>query len=372
MNISIQEVKTKQQLQNFIHFKHKLYAGDLNYIPALNLKEKIFLGKKNPFFEHSEAAYFLAYSENKIVGRIAAIYNKIHLQQYNDTTGFFGFLDGIEDSNVFEFLINTASKWLNQRGIKHLIGPENFTTNDSVGILTSGFDQPPVVQMPYNKSYYERLLLHCGLSEQMELYAYRFQQVDLPLDFLAKGEKLEQRLQQKGITIRPINFKQFNKEMKLMREVYNTANENHWGFVPLSEKEFMFLAADLKQIVAKENVLFAEKDGKLIGYIVTVPDVNQIFTKIPNGKLLPFSWTNLIWKPKIIGARMLILGVSPAYRKAGIDWCFYARMSIFFQATEVKWTEACYVMKENTMMNRIIKKLGGERVKTYRLFGKAL
>lgn len=372
MKINIHPITRSKDLKQFIRFRHQLYENDAHYVPQLNLAERNFLSKKNPFFKHSEATYFLARTEKKVVGRIAAIYNTQHLERYQDQTGFFGFFDSINDEAVAQQLLETAADWLRKKGVRRIIGPENFTTNDSVGILADGFDQAPVVQMPYNKKYYEKLLRTWGMKQIMELYAYCFKQVNLPPEFMTKTDKIESRLNQKGIHIRTINFKHFKKEMNQLRQLYNAANEKHWGFVPLTAEEFNFMAADLRQIVTKENVLFAEKEGQLIGYMVTIPDVNQIFAHIPKGKLFPFGWTKLVWKPKITGARMLILGVLPAYRNFGIDACFYAHSSRFFQQAGITWTEAGYVMQNNLMMNRIIERVGGKKTKTYRLFEKEI
>lgn len=370
MKIKILQVNHKRQLKQFIRFPHTLYKGDPFYIPALNFSEQIFLSHKNPFFQHSEAAFFLAINNDQIVGRIAAIHNRNHLRHYSDQTGFFGFFDTINDQEVANTLFQSTTQWLKQKGLHRIIGPTNFTTNDSVGLLTQGFDQAPVVQMPYNKPYYESLCLKAGFSQAMELYAYRFDAVELHSTFLAKAEMIEKRLAKNGIQIRPIQFRHFQQEMEQMREVYNLANQEHWGFVPLTREEFLFLAKDLRQIVKKENVLFAEKDGQIIGYFVTVPDVNQIFAKIPKGQLLPFGWTKLVWPPPVNGARMLILGVLPAYRHLGIDWSFFARTSTFFSKSGITWTEAGYVMQHNQMMNRIIQKLNGKPQKVYRLYQK--
>lgn len=368
MSITIKQVKGRKQLREFIQFRYRLYRDDPNYVPELYLSERIFLSRKNPFFNHSEVAYFLASHKDRVVGRVAAILNNKHLERYEDGTGFFGFFDAIDDQNVCDALLHTAGDWLKDRNVHKILGPENFTTNHAVGILVEGFNQPPVVQMPYNKPYYEKLLTGAGMTEKMELYAYRFHHIELPDQFLSRALQIEERLAHYKIRIRPVNFKHFKEEMEQMRQVYNAANEDHWGFVPLTSAEFMFLAGDLRQIVRAENVLLAEKDSRLIGYLVTVPDVNQIFIEIPEGKLWPFGWTKLVWKPKVSGSRMLILGVLPAYRNLGIDWCFYARSSLFYRKIGVDWTEACYVMKNNLMMNRIIKKIGGERAKTYRVF----
>ncbi|MCB0644596.1 MAG: hypothetical protein KDC44_23290, partial [Phaeodactylibacter sp.] len=247
-----------------------------------------------------------------------------------------------------------------------------FTTNDSVGLLVEGFDRPPVVEMPYNKPYYERIVQQAGLQPITDLYAYRFSTVELGAAFAKKAALLEERLAQNGIHIRPINFKVYKAEMERFREVYNRSNADNWGFVPLSREEFLFLADDLRKIVAPENVLLAYKGEQLVGFLVTLPDINQILIKIRNGRLLPFAWRHLIRPEKMEGARLLILGVLPEYRNLGIDACFYQRCSRFFQETGIQWAEACYVLQENAMMNRIIQHLKGVRTKTYRLYGCAV
>jgi GNAT superfamily N-acetyltransferase len=372
MSIRIEQAISSRQIRAFIRFRHHLYQGDPNYIPELNWSERIFLGPKNPFFRHSRAAYFLAFNGTQVAGRVAAIYNTIHLERYKDATGFFGFFDAVDNQEVCDALLHAAGKWLASQGLARIMGPENFTTNHAVGILTAGFGEPPVVQMPYNRPYYERLLRNNGMTEQMELHAYRFEQVALPLSFMERAQAAEARLERQNIRIRPVNFSRFSEEMEQLRQVYNAANEGHWGFVPLTVAEFRFLADDLRKIVQKENVLLAEKDGQLIGYMVTVPDVNQILRKIPEGRLFPFGWTKLLARPRINGARLLILGVLPAFRRLGIDSCFYARTSRFFTESGIKWTEAGYVMGNNLMMNRIIRNTGGEPAKTYKVFARPI
>ena len=372
MSIRILPVTRPRQLRQFIQFRHHLYRGDPHYVPELYLSERAFLGRNNPFFLHSQATYFLAFSGKRPVGRIAAILNQKHLDRYKDHTGFFGFFDAEDDPLVAGALLDAAFDWLRQRGLRKVIGPENFTTNHAVGVLTQGFDQPAVVQMPYNKPYYEQLLTGQGLAKKMELYAYRFYQVRLPASFVERGRRIEGRLQKRGIRIRPVDFKRFGPEMEQLRRVYNAANEGHWGFVPLTPEEFRFLADDLRRIVRPENVLLAEREGQLVGYLVTVPDINQVLKQIPDGRLFPWGWAKLLARPRLSGSRMLILGILPAFRNLGIDWCFYARASLFYQRQGVEWTEACYVMQDNRMMNRIIQKIGGAPVKTYRLYGKEL
>ena len=368
--IEIVKVQTRKELQQFIRFPHQLYRDAPFYVPQLNAMQRWQLDhNRNPFFQHSEAAYFLARREGVAVGRIAAIVNRMHLLYQGGQDGFFGFFDAENDPAIAHALLTAAARFLNRFHLTKMIGPENFTTNESVGVLIRGFDSSPMIMMPYNFPYYQDLLLANGFSPILELSSYYLTHSKLPEGIHAKAALLEKRLNQKGITIRPINFKKFDTDISRMRLAYNEANEGNWGFVPLTEAEFQHMANDIRQLVAPENVLLAEMDSQIIGYLVSLPDANQVFKKIRNGKLFPFGWRHLLGsRRKINGIRILILGVIPAFRKSGIDWCFYSRISRYVQACGIDGAEACYVMKSNDAMNRMIQRLNGEVVKEYRLF----
>jgi GNAT superfamily N-acetyltransferase len=223
--------------------------------------------------------------------------------------------------------------------------------------------------MPYNYPYYQELLEQNGLTAVMTLYSYLFKDDDLPKELSAKSPLLENRLKERGIVIRPVNLENFGQEITRLHPVYNEANTGNWGFLPLDETSFFHMAKDLKKLVKAEHVWIAEKESKIIGYAVAVPDYNQVFRKIPRGRLFPFGWYNLLTgQPQIKGIRIMILGVLPAYRGLGIDWCLYAKIAAYALKTKMKWGEACYVMEQNVPMNRMLKTLGAEIVKEYKLY----
>lgn len=140
------------------------------------------------------------------MGRIASIYNKTHLNIYDDDTGFLVF-ESIDNALVAKELLKSASDWLKAKGLNKMIGPENLSTNDTIGILTRGFDQPPVIMMPYNYPYYERLLKDCGLTPTMTLFSYLMKTDSMPTNLLNRAELFENRLQKSGIQIRTIDLK---------------------------------------------------------------------------------------------------------------------------------------------------------------------
>lgn len=370
--IKIIEADTKKWMQAFISFPHKLYKEDPFYVPVPDLVMlEILNEKKNPFFRNAVVAYFLAVDEEeKVYGRIAAIENLDHLEQFKDETGFFGFFDCVNDESIANILLDACRDWLGKRGHSKMIGPEDFTTNDKVGILTRGYDKSPTLLMPYNYPYYAELLKQNGLEIAMNLYSYEINYQNLPQEIFVKAAKIEERLLNHGINIRPINLKKFDDEIFKLRKVYNVSNSDNWGFLPLDETQFRYMVNDLKKLIKPEHVWIVEKDSTFIGYSLSVPDFNQVFKKIKNGRLFPSGWWQMLRPTKTINrSRVMILGVLPEFRNKGIDWCLYARIASFAKSSGHEMGEACYVMKSNRSMVKMLHVFGGKQIHDYALYG---
>lgn len=369
MKIEIQEVRTKAQLNKFISFPHLLYKNDSNYVPALNISVKETLSTKNPFLNHSQIALFIALDNNRVVGRIAAIYNKTHLNTYKDNTGFFGFFDSINDVNVSNFLFDTCKTWLKEKGLNKVIGPTSLTTNEICGFLNFGFDLPPSVQMPYNFEYYNALALSYGFEKEIDLYSYSINGDILSEKYSNILEQRSEKLEEKDIRIRSLSKKTFHKDISKLRVVYNKCNKYNWGFMPLNEEEFNYMAKDLKMITPLDMALIAEIGNDIIGYMISVPNINQAIKHCKNGKLFPLGLFKLLWyKRRIKTSRIMILGVLEEYKGMGVDLLLYMRMKEVLNKHGIYEYEACYVLENNGNMNSIIKKVSKELLKTYRLY----
>lgn len=369
--IEICEVKSKQQFRSFIQLPNSIYKGDPNYVPELFLTQKaLFDRKKNPFFLHSKVDFFLAYKAKQLSGRIALIRNNSHIYHTGEKCGFFGFFESIEDFDVTKALLDKAITWLSEEGLSNIVGPENFTTNDSCGMLISGFDKPPVIMMPYNKAYYNDFLIRYGFVKEIDLFSYFIDDQTLispSITRLVKG--ISEKLAASNITIRTMNYKILEQEISSFREVYNQSNKDNWGFLPLNEKEFTELALQLRQFVPEKLVLIVEKDKQQIGFIVATPDLNQVTRHIKSGRLLPFGILKYLWyKRKINKVRVLILGILDEYRNKGIDILLYKKIQENAAALGIYCAEACYVMENNLQMRSILEKIGGKSVKTYRIY----
>src|ERR1035437_6389450 len=171
--ITVKKVTTSNDLSDFIDFPHHLYKNDSNYVPELFIAQRDLLdSKKHPFFKHSKLDLFLAKKDSIVVGRIAAVRNNNHINYTNSKEGFFGFFDVVDDYSVAEKLFDKASEWVKNEGLTSIVGPTNFSTNETCGLLVDGFDSPPVVMMTYNKNYYQEYVEKYRFRKKMDLIAY--------------------------------------------------------------------------------------------------------------------------------------------------------------------------------------------------------
>lgn len=373
--VEVKPVQSGKEMGQFIDFPHDLYKDDPCYVPELFIAQRdLFTPGKHPFHTHSSLQLFLAWRKGKIVGRIAAIQNNSHNSFNNTQDGFFGFFDSINDQVVADALFSTAEAWLKQKGANTMIGPVNFSTNETCALLIEGFDTPPMAMMTYNKPYYLDLITQGGFAKKVDTFAHKITSDTVNEKPRKMMELLRKRLEQRNITIRKISMKKFKEDADKIREVYNAAWDKNLGFVPMTNEEFDYTAKDLKMIVDPDFVLLAEHEGKVIGITICVPDINQILINVKRGRLLPTGIFKLLFgKKKINALRIMVLGVLEEYRKLGIEAVFYGTVMENGLKKGMKWAEASWVLETNEMMNKGIENsVNGKVYKKYRIFEKAI
>jgi GNAT superfamily N-acetyltransferase len=325
--------------------------------------------KRNPFFQHAEAEYFLAVRDGEVLGRIAAIHNRAHNEFQGDGAGFFGFFDSVDQQPVADALFDAAAAWLKARGLTLVRGPVSFSTNDECGLLVQGFDTAPTLLNPHNPPYYVPLLEHAGFRKAKDLYQYQSTNPTLP-ERLIQGARLI--TQRKKITLRKLDMKHFDHEVERIKQVYNAAWEKNWGFVPMTNAEIDHLAKQLKPVVVPDLVVFAEREGQLIGFAVALPDLNVALKRNPSGRLFP-GIVKILWAARrITRIRILLLGLLKEYRKTGADALMYHWIWERGYALGYRWAEAGWILDDNTVMKNALVRLGFERYKTLRLYDRTL
>jgi hypothetical protein len=370
--MNIERVSDKTGLYQFIRFPWKVYRGNPNWVPPLISEMKFILGGENPFFHHAEAAYFLARREGEIVGRVAAIIDRNHINVHNEQAGFFGFFECLPDMAIARDLLNAAATWLKEHDIEIMRGPMNPSTNDECGFLLEGFDSPPMIMMTYTPSYYLDYMEQCGLVKAKDLFAY----LSVIKDVSAAGrlEKLASAVKARvpGLVVRPANMKNFRKELDAVKDIYNSAWGHNWGFVPMTDEEIESMAKRLKPLIVPELLIMVEVNGSPAAFFMAVPDYNQVLSRI-NGRLGPLEILKFLWySRRISDIRVLTMGVKEEFRKKGIEGLLYlesfkAAMRKGYEHAEMSW-----VLEDNVLMRKGCELMGGKLYKKYRIYEKKI
>jgi len=374
-NVSIQPVRGGRDLKRFIKVPFELHRDQPQWVPPLMLERRLFLSRRmNAFFSHGEAEYFLARRGGRVVGRISAQVNHAFNDYQQKNWGWFGFLDFERDPEVLQALLDAAAAWLLERGKERMVGPASFAMNDESGILIEGFDLRPMILQPWNPPYYQQLIEQSGMVKAMDLLMWNLEVSDrnkvLPVIF-ELAEKVES---DHGIRVRPMRRRQLRKDMDAFAEVYNAAWSKNWDFVPYSKEDLDAYAQELQLVFDKNWFMIAERKdtGEVVGMAITVPDVNQVLSRM-KGRLLPLGWWRFLNKGRTIDrVRVGFLGVKPEYQHTGVAAKLYVEHFNAAERRPQKGGEMGWILETNGPMNRAMEGMGGKVVKKYRVYEKAL
>ena len=372
--LEIVSVSTKRDLDAFIKIPGILAANDPNWVEPLWFERKQFLSPKhNPFFQHADTAFWVAYYNGKPAGRISAQIDHLSAAGEDQRIGFFGLIDA-RDNIVLGGLLKEAENWLSQRNVECVRGPFSLSINETAGLLVDGFDSPPYVMMDHHDPWLGLALEKHGYSKVKDLITYR----------LDTTNGLEDRFRSiahrpyDGLTIRSINMKRYAEEIVTVTSIFNDAWADNWGFIPLTEAEIDAMASDLKPILDPELVKIAELDGKPVAFIVLLPNINEAIADL-RGKLLPFGWLKLLWKLKVSGvrtARVPLMGVRQEISDTLIGKALPLKLIYALEeraiARNIHELELSWLLEDNKSVRGVVEAIGGQLSKTYRVYDKDL
>jgi len=365
-------VSTKSEKKEFLEFPYIHYSDDKYWVPPLKIEQKKLLDtKKNPFYKNAEIALFIAFHNHKPAGRIAAIIDHRYNDFHQSKTGFFGFFEVIDNQGTADLLFRVAEDWLKDNGMNEVLGPASPGMMDVIGILIEGFDKYPSIMMPYNKSYYDSIVKNAGYEKAVDLFTYYVSQKTVDRERVNRAEAIvKKRLP--NLEIRPINLKHIKKEVEIIREIFNNAWQDNWGYIPLTKEEFNHFAKDLKMIVDPDFAHIAEVDGQPVAFSIALPDYNQVFKKM-NGSLFPVGFLKLLWhRRKINKLRTALMGVKKKYQGKGIDVLLHKETIENGVIREMEGSEVGWILENNIQMIRVAEKVGGLHEKSYRMYRKNL
>jgi hypothetical protein len=373
-SLRIAPVAGRRLMRNFIEMPWLLYVNDPSWVPPMIIERQWHLSKKNPYFEHADFQAWVAYRGERMVGRISAQVDQLHLQRYQDATGFFGFLESEDDAETFRALFEAAEVWLRQKGMRRISGPFNLSINDECGLLVEGFDSPPPIMLGHALPYYGLRVEEQGYVREQDLLAYRVHpDISPPRQLEALSKRFSGR-----VTVRTMRRERFKEELDIIREIFEDAWSENWGFVPFTTAEFTELGKNLKFLVASESVRIAEIDGEPAAMMVMFPNINEAIRDL-NGRLLPFGWLKLLWRLKVVGiksARVPLLGVRRCYQGsmlgAALALMVIAPLHVRARKLGIMEVDMSWILEQNQGMRKIIESVGCDLYKRYRIYQKDL
>ncbi|MBY0499136.1 MAG: N-acetyltransferase [Nitrosomonas sp.] len=365
---------TYRDMSKFIDVPWHIYANDPMWVPPLRLERRFHFSRYNPFFKHGEWQAWVAFQNGRPVGRISAQIDSLHQERYGADSGHFGLMECIDNSEVFAALMLHAEAWLASRQIRRISGPFNLSINQECGVLVDGFDTPPVILMPHSARWYDRLLTEQEYYPAKDLLAYRVR-VDFEIPRIM--QILISRFSSQ-ITIRTLRRDRFDEEMETLRDIFNDAWSENWGFIPFTQEEFAELGSSLRLLLPDEFIQIAEVNGKPAAFMVGLPNLNEVLAKL-NGNLFPFGWLKLIRSIRnheIRSGRIPLMGVRKQFHNTPmglalaclvIDAPRQAGIARGIQEVEMSW-----ILEDNMAMRNILDHLGSEQYKRYRIYQKIL
>ena len=376
--VDVRQISGRRERRAFLRLPWQIYGADPHWVPPLlSAVDRTLDPGRNPFFEHGEAALYLAWRGTRPVGRIAAIVDRAHIEFHHEQVGFWGFFECENDPEAANALFEAAAADLRGRGMAEMRGPFNPSINSECGLLVEGFDSMPFVLMPFNPPYYVELVEGAGLTCHRTLYAFhvRAGQVAPGLPTIKRFERLAAAIRRRhpGLAVRTIDMARFEDEVLTFGRLFNTARRDNWGFVPMTDAEIRAMARDMRPIVDPGLVLACELDGEPVGCIMGIPDVSPVLKKM-NGRLVPLGWLHfLLGKRRVHAARVFGAGTLPEHRHAGVTVLLiieFIHRSLYagYDAGEISW-----VAETNVRSLGVIEKaVQLTRYKTYRIYARTL
>ena len=372
--VVVRAVRSRREQQTFIRLPWRLYKASANWVPPLISERKRHLDRRrNPFFEHAEAEYWLAWRGAEPVGRITAhVDHRLNEFQRNHW-GLFGFFECQRDPEAAGALLDAAAEWLRERGRDRMLGPLDFSTNHECGVLIEGHELMPQILENWHHPYYRQLLEEHGLAKAMDLYKWEIRTSDRD-QMLPIIDDLADRLEpEHGIRLRRMRKRDLAREVRAFMDVYNQAWSGNWGFVPLTDHELEHMAEELKPVLDEDFACVAETaGGEVAGVSLSLPDYNQVLAQI-NGRLLPLGWFKALRAQRRIDEiRVFALGVKPQFQHTGVAAALYRDVWDACQRRAMRRAETGWILEVNEPMQRAMEALTGRIIKRYRLYERLL
>lgn len=368
--LEVIKVIDKPQKMSFIKFPFHLYKNCKNWVPWFISDMLTYMDRnRHPFYEHSDADFFIVKRGKEVVGRIAVLENK----RFNDYHGVkqasFYFFDAVKDREVFEKLFDIAIDWAGKRGLNTLVGPKGLGAFDGYGILVEGFQfRQMMTMMNYNYAYYPEILEQMSFEKEVDFLSFytTADEFHLPDTLYRIADRLKERLGLKVVSLK--SRREVHYWAIKLGHAYNETFIHNWEFYPLTDNEIKFLADNLKWVVVPELMKLIVNGDEVMGFLLGFPDVSAALQRA-KGHLYPWNILDIIWTLKRTKTISLNgAGVHPKYQKKGANVLLYTEMERTVRRRNFYDAELTQIAETATDMQKDLKRLGVKPYKRHRVY----
>lgn len=367
----VRQIHSPAEIESFLRFPWQVYAGNPFWVPPILRDARGFLSGKTLFFKHCDYALWVAETDSKIVATLAAFYDRNFVSHWKKKTGFLGYFEALEGQNeAVRELIRQGEVFLKEHGAEESWVPVNGSITNPIGFLMNAFDQPPFFLMPYTPSYYPAYFRKQGYRSTQELIAYTMDLMDGRLR--RKVRFLMRRAVESKIRLRPFNHKRFREDSDLFTDLYSTTFKAHWGYGPQSREEVYEILEPMRLALDSDLILFAEAEGKPVGFLLTTPNYNDAIKKLDGNLDFLNGLSFLRMRKKIRCGRMIAMGVLDAWRGQGIAPLLVGGILDAMIRKGYTTCEYSWVLKQNIISSSVADKFDSSAYKRYDIFSKKI
>lgn len=371
MSVMIVPVRSRAQLDEFITLPRRLYGGMPGYVAPLDRERRELLDpKKSPFFLHGRAAYWIARRDGRAIGRISAQIDEVTWPSTPPGLGLFGCLDAIDDRALVGQLLQSAERWLRERGCRHVRGPFQLSINGESGLLIEGQSAPPMTMLPWHPPYLDGHVRAAGYRLAMRLLS-----LVLDLNTIAPDDpRCAAAAPRQDLTIASMRLDDFDNEMETARSIYNDGWQNNWGFVPATKADTQGLARSFKQFLLKDSGFFIKVNGKPAAFVLTIPNLFDLSADLGAAPGAT-GWIRFLYRMircRHRSYRLVLIGAAREHHRTGLGKEAIAETIRRLHARGAKQLACAWVLESNVALTRLLAGFGFETLAFYAVYEKHL
>ena len=367
IEIEVIDWQVRSQVQRFVELPYRLYAENPFWVPPLRGDGGVALDRhRHPFYEHSDAAFFIARRGKHSVGRLGILEHRPHNATHGTRHASFTLFECEEDGSIAGALFDAAATWARGRGLEAIVGPRGLAPLDGYGLLVEGFDRPQLMTMTnYNPPFYPAEMNRLGFRKEIDFVSF-----ELDRDTFVMPDVVRRAAARSVATLRIVRYstrRALARAARRIGDTYNGAFAGNWEYYPLTTREIDFVVKQMRPLADPRLMTFIAAGERIVGFVLAFPDVSATLRSM-RGRLTPFGVLRLL-RDRSRATRVALngAGILPQYQGRGGNALLYTQIEHAVRDSQFETAELPQVAETATRMAADLQRLGARPIKRHRV-----